>query len=123
MPTAISIGSVSKSIWGGLRIGWIRATPSLLERVQQTRRPGTLRQLRSQRDALCEALAEHLPEVRTRRPDGGFTLWATFPEPVSSRLAAIAPDHGVTVAAGRRFGIGGAFERSIRLPCTSRPAG
>ncbi|WP_457493028.1 aminotransferase-like domain-containing protein [Streptomyces sp. P5_D11] len=37
MPTAISIGSVSKSIWGGLRIGWIRATPSLLERVQQTR--------------------------------------------------------------------------------------
>lgn len=27
MPTAISIGSVSKSVWGGLRIGWIRARP------------------------------------------------------------------------------------------------
>ncbi|MGW5302569.1 MocR-like transcription factor YczR [Streptomyces griseoluteus] len=146
MPTAISIGSVSKSIWGGLRIGWIRATPSLLERVQQTRhstdlgtpvveqlataallnehrtrRPDALRQLRSQRDALCAALAENLPEVRALRPDGGVTLWAAFPEPIGSRLAAIAPDHGVTIAAGPRFGIGGAFERNVRLPYTLPP--
>ncbi|MFJ3662795.1 PLP-dependent aminotransferase family protein [Streptomyces sp. NPDC090119] len=147
MPTAISIGSVSKSIWGGLRIGWIRAAPSLLERVQQTRhatdlgtpvveqlatavllnehqtrRPDTLSQLRAQRDALCEALTEKLPEVQAPRPDGGVTLWATFPEPISSRLAAIAPDHGVTIAAGPRFGIGGAFERNVRLPYTLPPA-
>ncbi|MFJ5014569.1 MocR-like transcription factor YczR [Streptomyces griseoluteus] len=146
MPTAVSIGSVSKSIWGGLRIGWIRAAPSLLERVQQTRhatdlgtpvveqlataallnehqtrRPDTLRQLRSQRDALCAALAENLPDVRALRPEGGVTLWATFPEPVSSRLAAVAPDHGVTIAAGPRFGIGGAFERNVRLPYTLPP--
>ncbi|MGW1973943.1 aminotransferase-like domain-containing protein, partial [Streptomyces tubercidicus] len=141
MPTAISIGSVSKSIWGGLRIGWIRATPALLERVQQTRyatdlgtpvveqlaaavllnqdqtqRPGTLRQLRSRRDTLRQALTEHLPDLHAPQPAGGVTLWATFPQPISSRLAAIAPDYGVTVAAGPRFGIGGAFERNIRLP-------
>ncbi|WP_234306562.1 PLP-dependent aminotransferase family protein [Streptomyces sp. NRRL F-2799] len=146
MPTAISIGSVSKSIWGGLRIGWVRAAPALLERIRQTRhatdlgtpvveqlatavllnehqtqRPGALRQLRSQRDALCAALTENLPEVRAVRPAGGVTLWATFPEPISSRLAAIAPDHGVTLAAGPRFGIGGAFERNIRLPYTLPP--
>jgi DNA-binding transcriptional MocR family regulator len=143
MPTAISLGSVSKSVWGGLRIGWIRALPSLLERVEQarpatdlgtpvveqlasavlldehrTRRPQTLHQLREQRDALSQALAEHLPHVHTSQPTGGMTLWATFPEPLSSRLAAIAPDHGVTIAAGPRFGIGGAFERNIRLPYT-----
>lgn len=141
MPTAISVGSVSKSIWGGLRIGWIRARSSLLERVeqarpatdlgtpvleqlatavllneQQTQRPGTLQQLRAQRDALRQALTEYLPDVRAPQPAGGMTLWATFPEPISSRLAAIAPDHGVTIAAGPRFGIGGAFERNIRLP-------
>ncbi|MEU6817878.1 PLP-dependent aminotransferase family protein [Streptomyces sp. NPDC046860] len=146
MPTAISIGSVSKSIWGGLRIGWIRAAPSVLERVQhnrhttdlgtpvveqlaaavllnehQTQRHGTLQQLRSQRDALQKALTEHLPEVQALRPTGGITLWATFPQPISSRLAAIAPDHGVTIAAGPRFGIGGAFERNIRLPYTLPP--
>ena len=143
MPTAISIGSVSKSIWGGLRIGWIRATPSLLERVQQTRhatdlgtpvveqlatailldedqtqRPGTLEQLRSQRDVLRQALTEDLPDLHVPQPAGGLTLWATFPQPISSRLAAIAPDYGVTIAAGPRFGIGGAFERNIRLPYT-----
>ncbi|MFD9001512.1 PLP-dependent aminotransferase family protein [Streptomyces sp. NPDC059582] len=143
MPTAISIGSVSKSIWGGLRIGWIRALPSLLERVEQarpatdlgtpvveqlatavllnehrTQRSDTLQQLRSQRDALRQALTEYLPDVHALQPAGGVTLWATFPEPISSRLAAIAPDHGVTIAAGPRFGIGGAFERNIRLPYT-----
>ncbi|MGZ2361940.1 PLP-dependent aminotransferase family protein [Streptomyces sp. 372A] len=143
MPTAISIGSVSKSIWGGLRTGWIRALPTLLARVEQvrpttdlgtpvveqlataallnghqTQRPDTLQQLRSQRDALRQALTEHLPDVHASQPTGGVTLWATFPGPVSSRLAATAPDHGVTIAAGPRFGVGGAFERNIRLPYT-----
>ncbi|WP_030906129.1 PLP-dependent aminotransferase family protein [Streptomyces sp. NRRL F-5126] len=146
MPDAISVGSVSKSIWGGLRIGWIRATPALLERVEQVRpatglgtpvveqlatavllderptpRRETLRQLRDQRDALARALDEHLPHVRAPQPAGGLTLWATFPEPISSRLAAIAPDHGVAIAAGPRFGIGGAFERNVRLPYTLPP--
>lgn len=143
MPAAISVGTVSKSIWGGLRIGWIRALPGLLERIAQTRtatdlgtpvveqlatavllnehqtqRPGTLQQLRSQRDALRQALSDHLSDVHAPRPAGGVALWATLPEPISSRLAAIAPDHGVTIAAGPRFGIGGAFERNIRLPYT-----
>ncbi|MFC0597272.1 PLP-dependent aminotransferase family protein [Streptomyces palmae] len=143
MPTAISVGSVSKSVWGGLRIGWIRAVPALLQRLEQARpatdlgtpvleqlaaahlltthqteRPDTLRRLRSRCDALRQALAEHLPDVQAPPPAGGITLWAAFPEPVSSRLAAIAPDHGVTIAAGPRFGIGGAFERHIRLPYT-----
>lgn len=141
--TAISVGSVSKSIWGGLRIGWIRAVPSLLRRVeqirpatdlgtplveqlatavllnaQQTQRPGALRQLATQRDALRQALAAYLPDVQAPPTAGGVTLWATFPEPISSRLAAVAPDHGVVIAAGPRFGIGGAFERNIRLPYT-----
>ncbi|MFE2140801.1 PLP-dependent aminotransferase family protein [Streptomyces sp. NPDC059456] len=143
LPTVISVGSVSKSIWGGLRIGWIRAVPSLLRRVEQirpatdlgtpvveqlatavllsagqTRRPGALARLATQRDVLRQALAEHLPEVHAPRAAGGVTLWATFPEPLTSRLAAVAPDHGVVIAAGPRFGIGGAFERNIRLPFT-----
>ncbi|MEU9607520.1 PLP-dependent aminotransferase family protein [Streptomyces sp. NPDC048057] len=142
-PAAISVGSVSKSIWGGLRIGWIRAAPAVLERVErarsatdlgtpvveqlatavllnqrQTRRPEALDRLRAQRDALRQAVAAHLPDVDAPEPPGGLTVWATFPEPVSSRLAALAPDHGVTIAAGPRFGVGGAFERHVRLPYT-----
>ncbi|MFI1830117.1 PLP-dependent aminotransferase family protein [Streptomyces sp. NPDC020412] len=142
-PAAISVGSVSKSIWGGLRIGWIRAAPAVLERVErarsatdlgtpvveqlatavlldqrQTRRPDALDRLRAQRDALRQAVAAHLPDVDAPEPPGGLTVWAAFPEPVSSRLAALAPDHGVTIAAGPRFGVGGAFERHVRLPYT-----
>jgi hypothetical protein len=43
-------------------------------------------------------------------------IWATFPKPIATRLAMIAPDHGVSIAAGSRFGIGGAFARNIRIP-------
>jgi DNA-binding transcriptional MocR family regulator len=146
VPTAVSIGTVSKSIWGGLRIGWIRALPALLDRIaqnrtaidlgtpvieqlatavllrrRQTRRPDALRQLKAQRDALRQALSDHLPDLRAPLPAGGITLWATLPEAISSRLAATAPDHGVTIAAGPRFGVGGAFERHLRLPYTLPP--
>ena len=34
----------------------------------------------------------------------------------STALAAVAPSHGVAVAAGPRFGVEGAFERYVRLP-------
>ncbi|MET9495686.1 PLP-dependent aminotransferase family protein [Streptomyces sp. NPDC006552] len=143
LPAAISVGSVSKSIWGGLRTGWIRAAPAVLERVararpttdlgtpvveqlatavllndRRTRRTDTLGRLREQRDALRRALTAYLPDVHFTCPEGGLTLWAAFPDAISSRLAAIAPDFGVTIAAGPRFGIGGAFARHIRLPYT-----
>lgn len=93
----------------------------MLLNEDRTVRPETLQQLRVQRDALRQALAEHLPEVRAPQPPGGVTLWASFPAPISSRLAAVAPDHGVTIAAGPRFGVGGTFERNIRLPYTLPP--
>lgn len=142
-PTAISVGSASKSIWGGLRIGWIRAAPALLRKVVQRRptlglgtpvleqlaaavlideqpryRPDLIRRLRQQRRALLTALAHRLPDVGAPRPPGGLSIWTTFPELISSRLAAIAPDFGLQLAAGPRFGVGGAFERNLRIPYT-----
>jgi hypothetical protein len=39
-----------------------------------------------------------------------------MPHPISSTLAALAPQHGLRLAAGPRFGHGGAFERHLRLP-------
>ena len=43
-------------------------------------------------------------------------MWATMPDPISSALAALAPQNGLRLAAGPRFGVGGAFERHLRLP-------
>lgn len=145
-PSAISIGSTAKSIWGGLRIGWIRAAPSVIRAVTQTRSiqglgtpvleqlaaailvdqqpsflPVLVHRLHQQREALLEALAESLPDVEAPRGQGGLSIWTTFPVPISSRLAAIAPDFGLLLAAGPSFGVGGAFERNLRLPHTLDP--
>ncbi|MNE51285.1 putative HTH-type transcriptional regulator YdcR [compost metagenome] len=67
-------------------------------------------------------LAEVLPEWKTRRPDGGLSLWVELPRPDSTRLALAAPDHGVRIPPGTRFGINGAFDRFIRLPFSREEA-
>lgn len=137
----VTIGSTGKSFWGGLRIGWIRAEPRVIEGLARIRAAldlGTpiLEQLaaavlladdqadleerraglRSQRAALLDALAGHLPEWQAVSPPGGPCLWARLPRPASTALAAMSETHGVRIGAGPRFGVGGAFEHFVRLP-------
>ncbi|NEW39695.1 PLP-dependent aminotransferase family protein [Nocardia cyriacigeorgica] len=139
----ITIGSASKSFWGGLRVGWIRAGQSLITRLLGIRATVDLgtpvmdqlattyllehadtilarrrNQLRDQRAALLDALSEHLPDWQVAAGAGGMSVWAQLPAPVSTALAATAPNHGVLLAAGPRFGVQGAFERFVRLPFT-----
>ncbi|WP_420123672.1 PLP-dependent aminotransferase family protein, partial [Nakamurella sp.] len=40
--TVLSLGSVSKSVWGGLRVGWVRAAPGLIRRLAATRALGDM---------------------------------------------------------------------------------
>lgn len=139
----ISAGTLSKSVWGGLRVGWLRADPEtarrlstaaardqlsgpvleqlaachlfdMLDDVVQTQRE----RLRTQRQALTDALARHLPAWRARVPAGGLVLWCALPGAMSSALAATAENHGLRLAAGPRFGLGQAFEDRLRLPFT-----
>ena len=137
----ISLGSMGKSFWGGLRIGWIRADRQIISAlnaarsavdmgspiIEQLAATILLRDaeppLRERRDAIreqCDHLlglvGQRFPEWRFEVPDGGLSAWAELPRPVSTALAAVAHRHGVRVAPGNRFGIGGAFERFIRLP-------
>ncbi|WP_197037815.1 MULTISPECIES: PLP-dependent aminotransferase family protein [Actinomycetes] len=139
----ISIGSVSKSIWGGLRIGWVRAPTETVQQLAHTRSaldlgtpyveqiaaaslldglddflPQRLEQLREQRKRLMSGLSRNLPSWQAPVPAGGISLWATMPTALSTRLAAVAPDHGLLLAAGPRFSPVGAFERHVRLPYT-----
>ncbi|HWJ11875.1 MAG TPA: PLP-dependent aminotransferase family protein, partial [Nocardioides sp.] len=84
---AICVGSASKSIWGGMRLGWIRAPHALVDQLTRARVGLDLgapvleqlvltrlltssledivriqrSRLREQRDALAAALAERLP--------------------------------------------------------------
>ena len=137
----VTIGSSSKSFWGGLRVGWIRANPSLITRLAGARSAVDLGTpvmdqlatahllgnaepilrvrrdtLRRQRSALLDALSDQLPDWRPLVGGGGMSMWVQLPAPVSTAIAATAPNFGVSLAAGPRFGVEGAFERFIRLP-------
>jgi DNA-binding transcriptional MocR family regulator len=139
----VCLGSTSKSYWGGLRIGWIRARHDLVDRLASFRpvidlgspileqlvvvrlltegaEPLAARRsaLTRQRDALRSALTETLPAWRFGCPPGGLSLWCELEAPISSALALTAERHGVRIASGTRFGVGGAFERFVRIPFT-----
>jgi DNA-binding transcriptional MocR family regulator len=143
---AVLIGSVGKTVWGGLRVGWIRAERPLIRRLLAVRSPGDLGtpileqlivtrlmprmdevlelrrgQLRSGRDRLEELVARHLPEWEVPHVDGGIVTWVGLGAPVSSQLALAARREGLIVAAGPRFGVDGAFERFLRLPVCYSP--
>ena len=143
---AVMIGSVGKTIWGGVRVGWIRAERPLIRRLLAVRSPGDLgtpileqlivtralarmdeildlrrEQLRAGRDRLEALLAEAIPEWDVPHVDGGIVTWVGLGAPVSSQLALAARREGLIVAAGPRFGIDGAFERFIRLPICYSP--
>ncbi|TDB82648.1 PLP-dependent aminotransferase family protein [Micromonospora sp. KC721] len=139
----ISIGGMSKPYWGGLRIGWVRASAPQVQRLAAARvgvdmaspvldqlvavhlladAPAIVEarraQLAAQRDALLAALAARLPDWRVTSPSGGVTLWAELDGPISSALARSAEDVGVRLAPGPRFGLDGTLERFLRLPFT-----
>ncbi|NMO55841.1 PLP-dependent aminotransferase family protein [Actinoplanes sp. TBRC 11911] len=142
----VSIGGMSKAYWGGLRIGWVRASAPLVQRLAAIRVGVDLAspvleqlvavrllrqssqivaarraQLRDRRAALIAALGEHLPEWTFAMPPGGLTLWAELDGPISSALARAAEDVGVRLAPGPRFGLDGTMERFLRLPFTLAP--
>jgi DNA-binding transcriptional MocR family regulator len=80
-----------------------------------------LETLRGNRAALLELLRRHLPDWEAPSPAGGLSVWCRLPAPSSTALTVLAPDFGIRLAAGPRFGIGGAFERNLRIPFTLPP--
>jgi DNA-binding transcriptional MocR family regulator len=141
-PGVLTIGSVSKPIWGGLRIGWVRASTDLVHRLAALRTSidmggpvldqvvaaglfdrideiaaDRLAALRPQRDALIAALGRELPQWRvTTEPQGGLSLWIELDAPLSTPLTLLAAQAGVVIVPGSRFGVDGTLERFLRLP-------
>jgi DNA-binding transcriptional MocR family regulator len=144
--TVVTIGTMSKAAWGGLRIGWIRATARMVRELAALRANvdmagpvlgqlvavELLRDwdavlssrralLRPRRDALFSALAEHAPGWTVRRPHGGISTWARLPTPDATRLAAAAARESIAITPGPAFSVDGTFEHHIRLPFTLPP--
>ncbi|WP_102145122.1 PLP-dependent aminotransferase family protein [Mycobacterium hubeiense] len=137
----LTVGSMSKSFWGGLRVGWIRAEratiatiaalrPSIdmgtpvLEQCAAARLlarrheilPERREILRARRAVLQSLLRRHLPDWQPGSGVGGMSLWVRLPAPMSTALSAAASRLGLDLPAGPRFGVDGTLERFVRVP-------
>ncbi|MEU8899792.1 PLP-dependent aminotransferase family protein [Nocardia sp. NPDC048505] len=138
--SVITISSLSKNLWGGLRVGWIRADPGLIARLSRLRAVGDLggnlpaqmaaTHLVANLDALCRAhaparkaahdllltaLAEHLPDWRITPVRGGQSLWIRLPHGDGSSFAQTALRHHVAILAGSGLDPSGASDEYIRI--------
>jgi DNA-binding transcriptional MocR family regulator len=142
----LTVGSLSKLFWGGLRIGWIRAPESTIAQLAQLKlladlgssipsqligaqllertaeiRAARAELLRERARLLGALLAEHLPSWSFARPMGGTCLWTRLPHGDAGELARIAARHRVTIVSGATASVSGSFTDHVRLPYVNEP--
>jgi DNA-binding transcriptional MocR family regulator len=139
----ISVGSLSKLYWAGLRVGWLRLPEALLAKVAQTKTLADfgsalpsqrialqlvsdlprLRERRRElalpgRDLLVELLRAQLPQWQFGVPEGGQFLWVELPTANATGYTQVAARHGVRVFPGAAMAVGGSQDCWLRLPFT-----
>ncbi|GAB2643381.1 aminotransferase-like domain-containing protein [Kribbella swartbergensis] len=137
----LTMGSVSKAVWGGLRIGWIRSSRPLAERLARHKALADLgspvidqaltarllprlteltsargRVATGRRKLMGQLLRERLPEWEWSEPEGGSALWVRLPDTDARVFAQVALRHGVEVVAGRAMDPTGQHDDHLRVP-------
>jgi DNA-binding transcriptional MocR family regulator len=143
-PPALLVGSFSKTLLPGGRVGYVVARGSWAEKLKRLKQSTSLanvtlpeqvvatflssgtyqRQLRKMRSAFADGvatlrgeIAEHFPSgTKVSHPRGGFLLWVELPPGCDGvSLFHAAIARGISIAPGSLFTLGPGFERFIRL--------
>lgn len=144
----IYLGTLSKELAPGLRIGWVIAAPDMISALTTAKQgsdmctsglcqriahdalasglvdrvlPATLDLYRQRRDALCDLMRDHLSAwFDWERPSGGMFVWATARDADlnTDDLLKAALSHGVCVTPGSVFDPEGRNRRSVRINFT-----
>jgi DNA-binding transcriptional MocR family regulator len=142
---AITVGSLSKTVWSGLRTGWIRAPARLIRELLLNPLCATCTappleqltaselfpeldalisqrssELRSQRDHLAAALRDYTAWTFAS-PLGGLWLWLHLAHASGDALAAQAATSGLAVLPGSAFSADGTPGSYLRVPFTAPP--
>jgi DNA-binding transcriptional MocR family regulator len=137
----LTIGSLSKLFWTGLRVGFIRGPESWIVRLGRFKALSDLggpllsqvvavtllehasvaeqaraRELGQNLQMLTDLLGHKLPSWSWSKPDGGLLLWVRLPGGDAEELAQIAQRHGVALVAGSANSPDRRFADHVRLP-------
>jgi len=140
----IVLGSFSKVVTPGLRLGWICAATDVMEKIVVAKQSSDLHSnylsqravyqylidhdldehilnirkvYKRQRDLMVSMIEQHFPEeIEYTKPEGGMFLWATLPENLSSlNLFKLAMEENVAFVPGRAFYVDGGGDNTLRL--------
>ena len=141
---AVLLGTFSKIVSPGLRIGWVVAGPEVMERLVIAKQASDLHSnilsqrivhrylshcdveahietiragYRAQRDLMVDMVGRVFPpEVTCTKPEGGMFLWMTLPAGVSAlRFFEAALEQKVAFVPGQAFFPDGGGDNTLRL--------